>query len=124
MTAESLPPVHPGEVLLKEYLKPLGVSQNRLARDLGVPAQRINDIILKHRAVTVDTALRLARYFYTLPPSSCSISRCTTTWKWPVNPAWWRASIGMYGTGGQISRLANRLSMAFIGYIMNAKPNA
>ena len=67
MTAKSLPPVHPGEVLLEEYLKPLGISQNRLARDLGVPAQRINDIVRKNRAVTVDTALRLARYFYTSP---------------------------------------------------------
>ncbi len=67
MTAEKLPPVHPGEVLLEEYLKPLKISQNRLARDLGVPAQRINDIIRKNRAVTVDTALRLARYFHTTP---------------------------------------------------------
>ena len=67
MTAESLPPVHPGEVLLEEYLKPLGISQNRLARDLGVPAQRVNDIIRKNRSVTVDTALRLARYFHTTP---------------------------------------------------------
>jgi len=67
MTAKSLPPVHPGEVLLEEFLKPLGISQNRLARDLGVPAQRINDIVRKNRAVTVDTALRLARYFHTTP---------------------------------------------------------
>ncbi|MFA5110185.1 MAG: HigA family addiction module antitoxin [Desulfobaccales bacterium] len=67
MNAESLPPVHPGEVLLEEYLKPLGISQNRLARDLGVPAQRINDIIRQQRSITVDTALRLARYFHTTP---------------------------------------------------------
>jgi addiction module HigA family antidote len=67
MTAKSLPPVHPGEVLLEEFLQPLGISQNRLARDLGVPAQRINDLIRKNRAVTVDTALRLARYFHTTP---------------------------------------------------------
>jgi addiction module HigA family antidote len=67
MTAKSLPPVHPGEVLLEEFLKPLGISQNRLARDLAVPAQRINDIVRKNRAVTVDTALRLARYFHTTP---------------------------------------------------------
>jgi addiction module HigA family antidote len=67
MTAKNLPPVHPGEVLLEEYLKPLGISQNRLARDLGVPAQRINDIVRKNRTVTVDTALRLARYFHTTP---------------------------------------------------------
>jgi addiction module HigA family antidote len=67
MTTNNLPPVHPGKVLLEEYLKPLGISQNRLARDLGVPAQRINEIIRKNRAITVDTALRLARYFQTTP---------------------------------------------------------
>ena len=67
MAAKNLPPVHPGEVLLEEFLKPLGISQNRLARDLGVPAQRINDIVRVNRAVTVDTALRLARYFHTTP---------------------------------------------------------
>jgi addiction module HigA family antidote len=68
LIAKSLPPVHPGEVLLEEFLKPLGISQNRLARDLVVPAQRINDIVRKNRAVTVDTALRLARYFPHDPP--------------------------------------------------------
>ena len=67
MAAKNLPPVHPGEVLLEEFLQPLGISQNRLARDLGVPAQRINDIVRKNRTVTVDTALRLARYFHTTP---------------------------------------------------------
>jgi addiction module HigA family antidote len=67
MITKNLPPISPGEVLLEEYLKPLGISQNRLARDLGVPAQRINEIIRKNRAVTVDTALRLARYFHTTP---------------------------------------------------------
>lgn len=65
--ARKLTPVHPGEILLEEFLKPLGISQNRLGRDLGVPAQRINDIIRGHRAITVDTALRLARYFQTTP---------------------------------------------------------
>ena len=67
MAAKNLPPVHPGEVLLEEFLKPLGISQNRLARDLGVPAQRINDIVRVNRAVTVDTALRLSWYFHTTP---------------------------------------------------------
>ena len=67
MAQEKLAPVHPGEILLEEYLKPLSISQNRLARDLGVPAQRINDIIRKHRSITVDTALRLAKYFHTTP---------------------------------------------------------
>ena len=67
MVEPKLAPVHPGEILLEEYLKPLGISQNKLARDLGVPAQRINDIIRKNRSITVDTALRLARYFHTSP---------------------------------------------------------
>lgn len=63
--ARSLPNVHPGEVLLEEFLKPLNLSQNRLARDLSVPPRRINEIVLGKRAVTPDTALRLARYFGT-----------------------------------------------------------
>ena len=67
MTSKKLSPVHPGEILLEEYLKPLGISQNKLGRDLNVPAQRINDIVRGQRAVTVDTALRLARYFHTTP---------------------------------------------------------
>jgi len=60
-----LPNVHPGEVLLEEFLKPLGISQNRLARELKVPPRRVNEIILGKRAITPDTALRLARYFGT-----------------------------------------------------------
>ena len=55
--------VHPGEVLLEEFLKPTGLSQNRLAMNIGVPARRINEIVLGKRAVTADTALRLARFF-------------------------------------------------------------
>ena len=62
---EMLPKIHPGEILLEEFLKPLSLSQNRLARDLGVPPRRINEIVLGKRAVTADTALRLARYFGT-----------------------------------------------------------
>jgi addiction module HigA family antidote len=67
MTSQKLPPVHPGEILLEEYLKPLGISQNKLGRDLNVPPQRINEIVRGQRAITVDTALRLARYFHTSP---------------------------------------------------------
>jgi len=67
MAAKRLSPVHPGEILLEEFLKPLKISQNRLGRDLGVPAQRINEIIRGRRTVTVDTALRLAKYFGTTP---------------------------------------------------------
>lgn len=56
-------PVHPGEVLREDYLKPLGLSANALAKALHVPASRINDIALERRGVTVDTAMRLVRYF-------------------------------------------------------------
>jgi addiction module HigA family antidote len=62
---EKLPNVHPGEVLLEEFLKPLSLSQNRLARDLSVPPRRVNEIVLGKRAITPDTALRFARYFGT-----------------------------------------------------------
>ncbi len=57
--------VHPGEVLLEEFLIPMEISQNRLARDIGVPPRRINEIVHGKRAVTADTALRLARHFGT-----------------------------------------------------------
>ena len=67
MAAKRLDPVHPGEVLLEEFLKPMDLSQNRLALDIGVPARRINEIVLRKRRVTADTALRLARYFGTTP---------------------------------------------------------
>lgn len=56
-------PIHPGEILLEEFLKPMNLSQTRLARDLGVPPRRINEIVLRKRGITADTALRLARYF-------------------------------------------------------------
>jgi antitoxin HigA-1 len=57
--------VHPGEILLEDFLKPLGISQNRLARDIKVPPRRVNEIVLGKRAITPDSALRLARYFGT-----------------------------------------------------------
>jgi addiction module HigA family antidote len=62
---EKLPNVHPGEVLLEEFLKPMEISQNRLAREISVPPRRVNEIVLGKRAVSPDTALRLARYFGT-----------------------------------------------------------
>ncbi len=58
-----LPNIHPGEVLLEEFLKPLQLSQNKIARAIGVPPRRINEIVQKKRAITADTALRLARFF-------------------------------------------------------------
>ena len=60
---DKLIPIHPGEVLLEEFLKPMNLSQNRLALDIRVPARRINEIVHGKRRVTPDTALRLARYF-------------------------------------------------------------
>jgi addiction module HigA family antidote len=62
-----LQPVHPGEVLSEEFLKPMGLSQNRLALDISVPARRINEIVLRKRSITADTALRMARYFGNSP---------------------------------------------------------
>ncbi|MCF7936315.1 MAG: HigA family addiction module antidote protein [Synergistales bacterium] len=67
MTEDRLAPVHPGEVLLEEFLKPMKLSQNRLALQIGVPPRRINEIVLGKRRITAETALRLARHFGTSP---------------------------------------------------------
>ena len=64
---EKMSPVHPGEILEEEFLKPLGLSQNKLAISLNVPPRRINEIVLKKRRITADTALRLAKYFKMSP---------------------------------------------------------
>jgi antitoxin HigA-1 len=60
---EFLPPIHPGEILLEEFLQPMGISQYRLAHDIGVPPRRINEIVQGKRGVSANTALRLSRYF-------------------------------------------------------------
>ncbi len=65
MAKKELPPIHPGEILLEEFLEPLGLSQYRLAKGISVPPRRINEIVHGKRAVTADTALRLARFFGT-----------------------------------------------------------
>jgi len=65
MKTNRLPPIHPGEILSEEFMKPRGLSQNALARALHVPPRRINEIVLQKRSLTADTALRLARYFGT-----------------------------------------------------------
>lgn len=67
MVDDKLNPVHPGEVLQEEFIKPLGLSQNRLALAIGVPARRVNEIVLGRRGITADTALRLARFFGNSP---------------------------------------------------------
>ncbi len=64
---DRLPPIHPGEVLLEDFMKPLGLSQYRVAKDIGVSPLRIGQIVHGKRSITADTALRLARYFGTSP---------------------------------------------------------
>ena len=67
MKTKTMPPIHPGETLREDFLKPLGLTANRPAMELLVPATGINDIVRGRRAITADTALRLARYFGTTP---------------------------------------------------------
>ena len=63
MSIRKIAPVHPGEILIEEFLKPLGISQYKLPKDISVPPRRINEIVQGKRSITADTALRLARYF-------------------------------------------------------------
>jgi addiction module HigA family antidote len=65
MSKRDFPPIHPGEILREKFLIPLGISQYRLAKEIHVPAQRINEIVLEKRGISADTALRLGRYFGT-----------------------------------------------------------
>jgi len=67
MASRKLAPLHPGEILLEEFLKPMNLSQNKLALDIRVPARRINEIVHGKRRITADTALRLAKYFKMSP---------------------------------------------------------
>ncbi len=63
MRTKMLEPIHPGEILMEEFLKPMGISQYKLAKDINVPARRINEIVHGKRSISADTALRLSRYF-------------------------------------------------------------
>lgn len=67
MKNEKLPPIHPGEILIEEFLKPMGLSQYRLAKDINVPPRRINEIVHGKRSISADTALRLGRFFGMAP---------------------------------------------------------
>ncbi len=67
MKEKKLPSIHPGEILIEEFLKPMGISQYRLAKDISVPPRRINEIVHGKRAITADTALRLGRFFSMSP---------------------------------------------------------
>jgi len=64
---KKLPPIHPGEILMEEFLQPMGISQYRLAKDISVPSRRINEIVHGKRSITADTALRLGRFFSMSP---------------------------------------------------------
>ena len=67
MNKKKISPIHPGEILLEEFLTPMGISQYRLAKDISVPPRRINEIVHRDRSITADTALRLGRYFGVSP---------------------------------------------------------
>ena len=67
MSEKKISPIHPGEILLEEFIRPMALSQNRVALDIRVPARRINEIVLGKRSITPDTALRLAKYFNMSP---------------------------------------------------------
>ena len=67
MENNRIKPIHPGEILLEEFLKPMNLSQNKIANEMHVPPRRINEIVLKKRRITADTALRLAKYFNMSP---------------------------------------------------------
>jgi len=67
MKTKKIQPIHPGEILVEEFLNPLGLSQNQIANDIGVPPRRINEIVHGKRRITADTALRLAHYFKMSP---------------------------------------------------------
>lgn len=75
MPERDLPPVHPGEQLREEFLKPLGISAYKLAQDIDVPVSRVQDLLAERRAITADTALRLARYFGTTPEFWLNLQR-------------------------------------------------
>jgi antitoxin HigA-1 len=76
--SNKLPPVTPGQMLLEEFLKPMGISQYRLAKKIGVPAQRIGEIVAGRRAITADTDLRLCRFFACPRDGGCA-ARCVMT---------------------------------------------
>jgi addiction module HigA family antidote len=76
MKNKKLPPIHPGEILFEEFLKPMGISQYRLAKDISVPPRCINEIVHSKRSISADTALRLGRYFEISPQFWLNLQNC------------------------------------------------
>jgi len=97
-----LPPVHPGEILVEEFLKPLGISQYRLAKGIHVPPRRINEIVHGMRSITADTALRLAMYFET-------------------TPSFWMNLQGRYDLEVEKDRLGRRLEKEIASFAASAR---
>ena len=97
-----LPPAHPGEILAEEFLKPFGISQYRLAKDIRVPPRRINEIVHGMRSITADTALRLARYFGT-------------------SPAFWVNLQGRYDLEVEKDKLGRRLEKEIASFAASAR---
>ena len=104
MSGKKMAPVHPGEILLHEFLEPLSLSQTRLAKDIGVPPRRINEIVLKKRRITADTALRLAKYF-------------------KMSPDFWLGLQMDFDLDTEMDRLGNRLDHE-VGHYTGGTPNS
>jgi len=96
---KTIPPIHPGETLREDFLKPLGMTVHRMAMELSVPATPVNDIVRGKRAITADTALRLARYFGTTPQFWMSL-QANYAWNWLRTRAALRSPTGS-GRAGQ-----------------------
>jgi len=99
MKTNKLPPIHPGEILREEFMKPLGLSQNALARALNVPPRRVNEIVLEKRGITADTALRLARCLN------------TTAEMWSGLQANYDLRVARYATAGEIKKQVQPLEL-------------
>ena len=97
---KTLHPVHPGEVLSEEFLKPMNLSQNRLALSVGVPARRINEIVLGKRGISADTALRLGRFF-------------------GISPEFWLGLQAQYDLDVTAEALGERLELEVRTYVVN-----
>jgi len=99
MKTNKLPPIHPGEILREEFMKPLGLSQNALARALNVPPRRVNEIVLEKRGITADTALRLAHCLN------------TTAEMWSGLQANYDLRVARYATAGEIKKQVQPLEL-------------
>ena len=109
-------PIHPGEILLEEFLVPLGLSQYRLAKDISVPPRRINEIVRGQRSITADTALRLASFFQTTDRFwlnlqiryDLELKRIDSGIGWIAKSRHWQRQADRFGSSGDVDRRTNR----------------